>query len=134
MNVSVGGFSTQQKHVGQEGVLYSPIPKVRQVEAVKFLQDNGFATPAWAINRDILRRVEPIGAELRSLNAAIGTALAKAADRSTRAHLEGARDQIAKILDPKFAPGGAAGGPPRIFGFDELFQPLSCWPDFVIEP
>ena len=42
--------------------------------------------------------------ELKSLNAAIGSALAKATDRETKAHLEGARDQIAKILDPKFTP------------------------------
>jgi hypothetical protein len=41
-------------------------------------------------------------AELRALNASITAALAKAADKETRAHLEGARDQIAKILDPKF--------------------------------
>ena len=31
-------------------------------------------------------------------------ALAKATDHDTKAHLEGAKDQIAKILDPKFLP------------------------------
>ena len=47
-------------------------------------------------------------AELRSLNTSVVAALAKTTDRETRAHLEGVRDQIAKILDPKFAqtPGG----------------------------
>jgi hypothetical protein len=52
-------------------------------------------------------------AELHALNASITAALAKATDHDTKAHLEGARDQIAKILDPKFlppAPAGAAGG------------------------
>jgi hypothetical protein len=50
-------------------------------------------------------------AELRSLNASIGGALAKARDGETRAHLEGARDQIARILDPKFAAPNAAAAP-----------------------
>jgi hypothetical protein len=36
------------------------------------------------------------------LNASMSTAIAKAADHDTKAHLEGAKDQIAKILDPKF--------------------------------
>ena len=47
-------------------------------------------------------------AELRSLNAGIAAALAKTTDRIGKAHLEGARDQIARILDPKFVqPAGA---------------------------
>jgi hypothetical protein len=52
-------------------------------------------------------------AELKALTAQIGVALAKAIDHDTKAHLEGARDQIAKILDPKFlpaAPAAAAAG------------------------
>jgi len=51
-------------------------------------------------------------AELRTLNASLGAALARASDHDTKAHLEGARDQIAKILDPKFLPAApaAAGG------------------------
>src|ERR1035438_7064335 len=43
-------------------------------------------------------------AELRALSTSIAAALARTADRTTRVHLEGARDQIARILDPKFAP------------------------------
>jgi hypothetical protein len=43
-------------------------------------------------------------AELRALAASIGAALAKTADHETKAHLEASRDEIAKILDPKFAP------------------------------
>ena len=61
-------------------------------------------------------------AELRSLNASIATALAKTTDHETKAHLEASRDEIAKILDPKFAPpapaaaattGGGRGGARR---------------------
>jgi len=43
-------------------------------------------------------------AELRSLSAAITAAIPKSADRETKAHLEAAKDEIARILDPKFAP------------------------------
>jgi hypothetical protein len=54
-------------------------------------------------------------AELRALSAAIVAALAKTTDRETKAHLEASRDEIARILDPKFlpaapAPAAAAGG------------------------
>ncbi len=242
----VGGFNTQQKHIGQEGRLFTPLPKLRQVAAVRFLSENAFATPDWALNPDILRRIEPLGAlsrvrnahnsmllsllssarfarlveqealdgaaayapteflgdvrkgiwkeldapqvkvdayrrnlqrayldlvnnklngaapaipagrppglpaaffatsgderpfyraELRALHAAAGAALAKAADRATRAHLEGARDQIAKILDPKFAPPSAAATPSgRPFGVDDPDPFDTCWPDYVIRP
>jgi hypothetical protein len=248
----VGGFNTQEKYVGQEGVIFSPVPKQRQMDAVKFLNDNAFATPMWAIDAQVLRRIEPIGAlsrvrnaqnsvltnllnsarfarlveqeaidgqsaytpsefltdvrkgvwkeldasqvkidayrrnlqrayldlvnaklngpgpavpgnlpagfpmatfassgdekpfyraELKALNLAIGAAIAKAQDRETKAHLEGARDQIAKMLDPKFAaPGGTTGGPVRAAGeqLDPFLTPPdqlgTCWPDYVIRP
>jgi hypothetical protein len=70
-------------------------------------------------------------AELKSLNAAIGAALAKTSDRETRAHLDAARDQIAKILDPKFAPTGGTSGVTIRIGID---APNTCWPDYVILP
>ncbi|HYL76003.1 MAG TPA: zinc-dependent metalloprotease [Bryobacteraceae bacterium] len=247
----VGGFNSQEKYIGQEGVVFTPVPKTRQAEAVKFLSDNAFATPTWAVDRNILRRIEPMGelsrvrnaqnsvmnnllssarfarlveqeaidgsaayspadfladvrkgiwkeldspqtkvdayrrnlqrayldlvnnklnggaqtlpaglpasfaslfatsgdekpfyrAELKSLSAAIGAALPKTSDRETKAHLEGARDQIAKILDPKFAPpANNAGNVIRIFGeqMDPFLTPPdqlgTCWPDYVIRP
>jgi hypothetical protein len=65
----VGGFSSQQKHIGQDGVRFTVMPKARQAEAVKFLNDNAFATPTWAVDRDILRRIEPIGVLNRVRNA-----------------------------------------------------------------
>ncbi|SPF51920.1 conserved hypothetical protein [Candidatus Sulfopaludibacter sp. SbA4] len=49
-------------------------------------------------------------AELHALSAAIVAALPKTTDHETKAHLEASRDEIAKILDPKFAtPAPAAG-------------------------
>lgn len=244
----VGGFDTREKYVGQDGVLYVPVPKARQVSAVKFLNDNAFATPTWAIDREILRRIEAVGvlsrvrnaqnrilsslldssrfarlveqeavdgataytpsefladvrkgvwkeldapqvkvdayrrnlqrayldivnsklngtvptvpanlpaafagmfltsgderpfyrAELRALNASVMAAAAKAADVSSRAHLEGVRDQIAKILDPKFAPPSQGSSTQiRVMGADaDPFSavPDNCWPDYIIRP
>ncbi len=58
----VGGFDSQQKHGGQAGVLFTPIPKPRQVAAVQFLSANAFRTPAFLVNPEVLRRIEPAGA------------------------------------------------------------------------
>ena len=226
----VGGFNSQQKHAGQEGVRFVIVPKERQAAAVRFLNENAFATPSWAIKPEILRRIEAAGAvtrvnlaqerilnsllnnarfdrlveqeaidgiaayrpadfmsdlrrgiwqeiepggavridvyrrnlqnsyidllsaklnvrpsvtddyralikaELRDLSNAIGAAIPRAADRATRAHLADARDQIAKALDPRFAP-PAAPAPAFVFGgFDDNEDPFSfnCWPDYGI--
>jgi hypothetical protein len=57
----VGGYNSQQKHVGQTGVRFELIPRARQEGAVKFLADNAFTAPAWALNPEVLRRIEPVG-------------------------------------------------------------------------
>jgi hypothetical protein len=234
----VGGFNSQEKYIGQEGVIYQPVAKTRQLEAVKFLNENAFVTPMWAIDPQVLRRIEPIGAlsrvrnaqgsvlnnllssarfarlveqealdgpaaytpneflagvrkgiwseldaphvridayrrnlqrayldvannklngpatqapanaapgsavisgderpfyraELKTLVATIGTALAKTSDPETRAHLENSRDQIARILDPRFAPpAGNGNAAARAIGE----QLDTCWPDYMIRP
>ena len=235
----VGGFNSQQKHGGQDGVLFVMVPREKQVAAVRFINENAFATPAWALKADILRRIEPSGAllrvntaqervlnsllgnarfnrlieqeaidgmsaykpadfmsdvrrgiwseleagpvkidvyrrnlqnsyidlmstklnvrpsvtddyralikaELRDLNTAIGAAMARATDRQTRAHLADARDQIAKALDPKFAPPATPATLAFPFGLDdgiqfnsdsssiENFSWTDCWPDHAI--
>jgi Met-zincin/Domain of unknown function (DUF5117)/Domain of unknown function (DUF5118) len=61
----VGGFNSQQKHAGQDGVRFVIVPKERQAAAVRFLNENAFATPAWALKAEILRRIEPAGALAR---------------------------------------------------------------------
>jgi len=233
----IGGFNSQQKHAGQEGVRFTMVPRDRQAAAVRFLNDNAFATPTWALKPEILRRIEPSGAvarvnvaqerilnsllsnarfdrlveqeaidgagayrpsefmadvrkgiwkeieggpvhidvyrrnlqnsyidllsqklngrpaagdeyramikaELRDLNAAIAAAGPRAIDRETKAHLADARDQIAKALDPKFAPPAPSTNVFGPFGFDEEdnsnsslyedFDPRECWPDYAI--
>jgi hypothetical protein len=57
----VGGYNSQQKHIGQTGVRFNLIPRVKQEAAVKFLVDNAFKAPKWALTPDVLRRIEPVG-------------------------------------------------------------------------
>jgi hypothetical protein len=226
----VGGLQSQQRHWGQAGPRFTPIPAARQAEAVAFLNTHAFDTPKFAVKPDILRRIEPTGAlvrikasqmrvlnqllnnariarlieqnaldgsaayaptvffgdlrkgiwreleapavvvdpfrrntqraylevmgeklngrtaptddtrglvrgELRAVDAAARGAIAKTTDRATRLHLEDVRDQIAKMLDPKFiapAPAGGGGGqgqPGLDFGETEV-----CWPDYAVRP
>jgi hypothetical protein len=78
-----------------------------------------------------------IRGELRPLNADVTRAMARATDRASRMHLEDVKDQIAKILDPKFAqPAPTTSTLPIIIGrFDEdedLRNSLYCWPDYSI--
>ena len=187
------------------------------VEAVKFLNENAFATPAWAIDKEILRRIEPIGAlnrvrnaqnsvlnnllsssrfarlveqqaldgssaylpaefladvragvwtelgtprvtidasfaamfvtsgnekafyraELRAINSSAVAALSKTTDRATRVHLEGVRDQIAKILNPDQGTNTTATGSSNRLAMeliDLYLEPASCWQDHIIKP
>ena len=57
----VGGYHSQQKHIGQTGVRFQLIPRAKQENAVKFLVDHAFTPPRWALNAEILRRIEPVG-------------------------------------------------------------------------
>jgi hypothetical protein len=58
----VGGLESQEKYVGQDGVRFTVVPKAKQAAAVAFLGQNAFATPTWALEPDLLRRIEPNGA------------------------------------------------------------------------
>jgi hypothetical protein len=57
----VGGFLSQQKHIGQEGPLFTPVPKAKQAEAVQFLLTNAFQAPKLMIKPEILRRIQVTG-------------------------------------------------------------------------
>ena len=234
----VGGFDSQQKHGDQEGVLYTPVSRERQAEAVTFLVENAFQTPEYFIRLEILRRIEPSGVlsrinnaqtrvlssllgasrlgrlieqnaldgdglyrttdfladvrrgiwpdiagasvnidayrrglqrsylgiidtrlngssaasddtralfrgELRTLDAELETALPHAANQETRYHLQDSRDQISRILEPKFQPrsnaaGAGTGGGRRAFyeALEALEEqsPEVCWPELIIQP
>jgi hypothetical protein len=69
VTTEVGGTIAQEKHVGQTGDRFAPLPRARQKTAVKFLVDNAFATPTFFLRDDILRKIEVEGA-LRRINQA----------------------------------------------------------------
>ncbi len=58
----IGGMQAQNRHQGQNGPVFTPVPRERQKQAVRFLSDNLFATPSWLIRPDILSRTTPQGA------------------------------------------------------------------------
>jgi hypothetical protein len=58
----VGGADTREKTAGQDGVRFTPLPRARQQEAVRFLNDNAFKTPTYFLDDEILRRIEVEGA------------------------------------------------------------------------
>ncbi len=70
----VGGTQAQEKYAGQAGPRYVPNTRPRQKEAVKFLNQNAFATPTFFLQEDILRKIEVEGA-LRRINQAQGRVL-----------------------------------------------------------
>jgi hypothetical protein len=63
----VGGTDAQEKYAGQAGERYKPLPKARQKEAIRFLNENAFVTPTHFVRDDILRYIEVEGA-LRRIN------------------------------------------------------------------
>lgn len=77
----VGGFNSQTKNVGQDGLRFTPISRERQQRAVQFLNAQAFRTPSFLIKPEILRRIEPVGVldrieagQRRVLNSLLGTA------------------------------------------------------------
>jgi hypothetical protein len=65
----VGAFDSQQKHIGQDGVRFEVVSRVRQQEAVRYLVANAFQTPSMMVRPEILRRIEPAGIIDRVRNA-----------------------------------------------------------------
>ena len=59
--VVVGGVYQFTKYAGQAGTVYQPVPRAKQAEAVRFLNENVFTTPAFFFDPEILRRIEPTG-------------------------------------------------------------------------
>ena len=65
----VGGGTVQYKSGSQTGPVYVALPKSRQAEAVRFLNDKVFATPAYLIKPEIASRIEAGGMINRINNA-----------------------------------------------------------------
>jgi len=66
---------------------FRTVPRAKQAEALQFLLQNAFATPAFMIKPDILRRIQPMGIveRVRAAQTAVMTSLLQSArlDRMT---------------------------------------------------
>jgi hypothetical protein len=59
--VVVGGVQRHEKYPSQGGVIHTVVPRARQAEAVRFLNENAFTTPTYFFDAEVLRRIEPTG-------------------------------------------------------------------------
>jgi hypothetical protein len=73
----VGGVYRHEKYPNQPGVIHTVVPRAKQAEAVRFLNEQVFTTPTWMLDTEVLRRVEPTGSveRIRSRQAAVLNAL-----------------------------------------------------------
>ncbi len=59
---NVGGVYEYDKTADEEGAVYTHVPKDRQAAAVRFVNEQIFATPDWLIDREIQSRIGETGA------------------------------------------------------------------------
>ena len=59
---AVGGSWTHHKRFGEEGAVYTAIAPDYQRKAMRFIDEHVLQTPTWALDYDMLRRLEHAGA------------------------------------------------------------------------
>jgi hypothetical protein len=59
--VIVGGLYHDERYAGQPGLRYTPVPREKQAEAVRFLLAEAFTTPTYFLDTAVLRRIEYTG-------------------------------------------------------------------------
>ncbi|MES3630607.1 MAG: zinc-dependent metalloprotease [Longimonas sp.] len=59
---AVGGSWTHHKRYGEGGPVYTPIEAEYQQKAMAFIDEHILSTPEWALDMDLLRRIEHAGA------------------------------------------------------------------------
>ncbi len=69
---NIGGHYENFKTSDQDGVVYTPVPKERQEAAMEWLKREVFVTPEWLLDREILRRIEGVGAMNRIRSYQVG--------------------------------------------------------------
>lgn len=58
----IGGVYDNPRTADQEGEVFTPVPRMKQIEAMAFLQREFFRTPQWWLSAPVLDRVESQGA------------------------------------------------------------------------
>src|SRR5690606_31840500 len=62
VTANIGGVYENYKTYDQKGDVYAAVPKEKQQRAMKFLNEQGLATPTWMLDQNILRKIESVGA------------------------------------------------------------------------
>lgn len=65
---NIGGVYETPKSYEQAGNVYTFVPKSIQKDAMAYLQKQVFSTPAWLLDENILRKIEPAGSLERIRN------------------------------------------------------------------
>ncbi|GAB3658944.1 zinc-dependent metalloprotease [Echinicola sediminis] len=73
VRTNVGGVYEVYQSSGEDKPVYSHVDKALQKSAVKFLNEQLFATPQWLINDDIIKRTEDFGFTERIKNLQVST-------------------------------------------------------------
>lgn len=55
---NIGGIYVTPKTMGEEGEVYSPVPQMKQKQALVFLNDYIFKEPKWLLRNDILNAIQ----------------------------------------------------------------------------
>jgi hypothetical protein len=99
----VGGSLSQQKHIGQEGRRFTPVPRLRQADAVRFLLHNAFIPPMFLVKPELLRRMEPAGLinRVRTAQSSVMNSLLQT-DRISRLIEQGTVDGNTVYTAPQF--------------------------------
>ncbi|BDU78160.1 zinc-dependent metalloprotease [Mesoterricola sediminis] len=63
----VGGWTSTPRFGTDPGVQFTPVSRERQQEAVRFLNEQLFRTPAWILREEILRKLEPGSGQVQLL-------------------------------------------------------------------
>jgi hypothetical protein len=99
----VGGSLSQQKHIGQDGRRFTPVPRLKQQEATRFLLTNAFIPPMFLVKPELLRRMEPAGVinRVRNAQSSVMNSLLQN-DRISRLVEQGTVDGTAVYTAPQF--------------------------------
>ncbi|SFU45104.1 zinc-dependent metalloprotease [Pontibacter akesuensis] len=71
VTANIGGVYEDYKTYDQKGNVYAAVPKEKQQRAMKFLNEQGFATPTWMLDENILHKIEAAGTVDRVRNAQV---------------------------------------------------------------
>ena len=98
---NIGGVYQTRKTADQSGWVYTPVSKDYQKQAMQFLNEHAFSTPAWLLDEDILRRIEHNGAveRIKNLQAGILRSTMNAGAMTRLTEQESFDDDAYKLLE-----------------------------------